>query len=104
LLPTAWSPPAISRLRLTAGSTDRLGDLVENAICVIVHQLNRSAYLNIVGGYEPPGPDGKRYLALVIALEIGDDKDELEKKDLGEIDESIKKALLVGPAVWELSD
>ncbi len=37
--------------------------------------------------------------------EIGVDKDELKKRDLGEIDESIKRALphvLVGPDVWEL--
>jgi hypothetical protein len=69
-------------------------------------QLNRSAYSNIVGGYEPPSPDGKRHLALIVALEIGDDKDELEKKDLGEIHESIREAfpVLVGPAVWELWD
>jgi hypothetical protein len=63
--------------------------------------------VNIVGGYEPPGPDGERYLALIITLEIGDDEDELKKKDLGEIDESIREALshvLVEPDVWELWD
>jgi hypothetical protein len=46
-----------------------------------------------------------RDLAFIIALEIGYDKDELKKKDLGEIDESIKEALphvLVGLDVWEL--
>jgi len=44
-------------------------------------------------------------LSLIIALAIGDDKDELKKKDLEEIDESVRKALphvLVGPDVWEL--
>jgi len=44
--------------------------------------VNRSAYINIVTGYEPPSPDGERHLALIIALEIGDDKDEMKKKDL----------------------
>ena len=61
--------------------------------------------MNIVTGYEPPSPDGKRHLALIIALETGEDKDEIKKKDLGEIDESIRVALphvLVGPDVWEL--
>jgi hypothetical protein len=32
-------------------------------------------------------------LVFVIAFEIGDDKDALKKKDLGEIDESIEVAL-----------
>jgi hypothetical protein len=89
------------------GARDSVDHLVDAAIRVIMGQLNRSAYLNLVGGYEPPSPDGERHLALIIALEIGEDKDELEKKDLGEIDESIREALphvLVGPAVWELWD
>jgi len=46
-------------------------------------------------------------LALINALEIGEDKDELEKKDVGETDESIREALphvLVELAVWELWD
>jgi hypothetical protein len=40
-----------------------------------------------------------------LLLETGDDEDELKKRDLGEIDESIREALphvLVGPDVWEL--
>lgn len=44
-------------------------------------------------------------MSLIIAFPIGYDKDELEKKDLGEIDETIREALahvLVGPGVWEL--
>ena len=44
-------------------------------------------------------------MALIIALEIGEDKDEMKEKDLGEFDESIRVALphvLVGPDVWEL--
>jgi hypothetical protein len=58
-----------------------------------------------VTGYEPPSPDGKRHLALVIALEIDNDKERLREKELGTIDESIMVALphtLVGPDVWEL--
>jgi hypothetical protein len=87
------------------GANDRNDPLVDTGIRVIVGRLNRPAYLNIVGGYEPPSPDGERHLALIIALEIGDDEDEMKKKDLGEIDESIRVALphvLVGPDVWEL--
>lgn len=87
------------------GAINRVDPLVDTGIRVIVCRLNRSAYVDIVGGNEPPGPNGERYLALIIALEIGDDKDELMKKDLGEIDESVREALfyvLVGPDVWEL--
>jgi hypothetical protein len=79
--------------------------LVHASISAVVDGLNRSAYLSIEGGYEPPGPDGMRGLAFIVALEIGNDKDELKKKDLGGLDETIKKALphvLVGPDVWEL--
>ena len=56
-----------------------------------------------MAGYELPGPDGKRHLALIIALAF--DEKRLKKKKLGDIDESIKAALphtLVGPDVWEL--
>jgi hypothetical protein len=58
-----------------------------------VERLNRSAYLDIVTGYEPPSPDGKRHLALVIALEIDNDRERLNKQELGAIDESIRAAL-----------
>ena len=79
--------------------------LVDAGIRIVVEQLNRSAYLNIVTGYEPPSPDGERHLALVIALEVDNDEERLMKKKLGTIDESITAALpytLVGPDVWEL--
>ena len=56
--------------------------LVYAGIHVVVGQLNRSAYINIVTGYEPPNPDGKRHLALIIALEIDDDR-EAEEKGVG---------------------
>ena len=81
----------------------RSDPLVDAGIRVVV-ELNRSGYLDIVTGYEP-SPDGKRHLALVIALEIDNDKERLMKKELETIDESIKAALpytLVGPDVWEL--
>jgi hypothetical protein len=88
------------------GAEDRVDPRVETGIFSTVEQLNRSAYLSIEMGYEPAGPDGELQSALIIALEIGEDKDELKKKDLGEIDESIRRALhlrvLVGPGVWEL--
>jgi len=50
------------------GAKDELDLLVESAIDVIVDKLNRSAYLSIVAGCEPPSPDGERNLALIIAL------------------------------------
>ena len=87
------------------GARDGADPLVDTGICVILSRLNRSAYLRIEGGYELSSPDGERHLALIIAMEIGNDKDELKKKDLGGIDESIREALprvLVGPDAWEL--
>ena len=87
------------------GAKNRLDRLVGFGIRGVVEQLNRSAYLSIEVGREPPGPDGERRSALIVALEIGEDKDELKKKDLGEIEESIRRALphvLEGPDVWEL--
>jgi hypothetical protein len=87
------------------GAKDRMDPLVETGIQVMIRQINRSAYLRIEGGYEPPGPDGERHVSIIIALAIGNDKDELKKRPLGDIDESIERALphvLVGPDVWEL--
>ena len=81
--------------------------LVDAGIRSVVDLLNRSAYIKIVGGYEEPGPDGHRPLALIIALEFCEDKEKLRAKELGPIDESIKFALphtLVGPGVWEIFD
>ena len=89
------------------GVRDVIDPYVDAAIPIIVGQLDRSAYLRIVCGWVPATPDTERHLALIIALAFGADKDELKEKDLGEIDESIKKALphvLVGPDVWELWD
>jgi hypothetical protein len=51
---------------------------------------DRSAYLKIVGGYEL---DGEHHLSFIIGLEIGNDKDELKEKDLGEVNETIREAL-----------
>jgi hypothetical protein len=79
--------------------------IVDTGISVVVEQLNRSAYISIEVGYEPPSADGQRHLALIIALEIDDDEERLKKKELGTVDESIRAALphtLVGPDVWEL--
>lgn len=79
--------------------------IVDAGIRVVVEQLNRSAYIDIVAGYELPGPDGERHLALIIALAFDEEEKRLKKKKLGDIDESIKAALphtLVGPDVWEL--
>jgi hypothetical protein len=79
--------------------------VVDAGIRVVVEQLNRSTYINIVAGYEPPSPDGQHHLALIIALEIDHDEERLKQKELGTIDESIRAALpfyLVRPDVWEL--
>ena len=79
--------------------------IVDAGIRVVVEQLNRSAYIDIVTGYEPPGLDGERHLALIIALAFDEEEKRLKKKKLGDIDETIRAALphtLVGPDVWEL--
>ena len=76
--------------------------IVDAGIRVVVEQLNRSVYIDIVAGYEPPGPDEERHLALIIALEFDEEEKRLKKKKLRDIDESIKAALphtLVGPDV-----
>jgi hypothetical protein len=95
---------------LESGTEWTLVPRVETGIAVIMDLINRSAYLNVAGGYEPPNPDGVRvvrlgYVALILGLEFGYDKDESKDKDLREIDESIQKALphaLVGPDVWDV--
>jgi hypothetical protein len=87
------------------GASDKKDPLVVTGFNVILGRLNRDGYLNISGGYEPPGPDGERHLSMIIALAFGEDEEELKKRDLGEIDATIKEALphvLVGPDVWEL--
>ena len=61
--------------------------LVEGGIRVVVGRLNRDAYIKIMTEYEPPGPDGKRHLALVIVLEIDNDEERLRRMELGTIDE-----------------
>jgi len=99
----------ISRERIATmvGVRDVVDPEVNATIPAIVHLLDRSAYLRVVCGWVPATPDRKRHLALIIALAFGADKDELKEKDLGEIDESIKRALphvLEGPDVWELWD
>jgi hypothetical protein len=66
----------------TVEARDTIDPLVDIGIQLVVGRLDRSAYLRIVTGYEPLSPDGERHLALIIALEIGDDKNELKKKKL----------------------
>ena len=52
------------------GATNITDPLIESrGFCVIVGQLDRSTYLKTVA---PPSLDGVRYLALIVALEIGD--------------------------------
>ena len=82
------------------GARDKKDPLILNGISAVVNRINRSGYLRIEGGYKL---EGERHFCFIFALAIGDDKDELKKRDLG--DESILKALphvLVGPDVWEL--
>jgi hypothetical protein len=86
-------------------AVSRSDPLVDAGIRVVVQQLERSAYIDIVTGYEQPSSDGKRHLALIIALDIDTDEEKLREKPLGTIDETIQIALphtLVGPDVWEL--
>ena len=51
------------------GATNTTDPLIDIGIRVIVGQLDCSAYLKIVA---PPSLDGVGYLALIVALEIGD--------------------------------
>jgi hypothetical protein len=47
-------------------------------------------------------------MTLIVALEFGENEDELKRKELGPTDKSIKKAhdhhVLVGPDVWEFTN
>ena len=81
---------------------------VDSYIPVLIHQLNRDSYKYVGCAYEhePDPRDGQRHLTLVIVLEQGMDKEELERRELKHpIDSSIEWALphvLEGPDVWEL--
>jgi hypothetical protein len=73
-------------------------------INIVVQKLNRSAYKNIEGGYEPT-VDGHRQLVHIIAMDYGDNEEQLREKELEDVDESIRVALphvLEGPDIWEL--
>ena len=88
-------------------AANRKDPLVDAGIRSVVARLNRSAYMNIATGYDPPTPEGARHLALIVALDVGYDQEQLKEKKLGDIDESIMAALphvLVGPDVWELCE
>jgi len=91
------------------GASDMMDPEINAFIPSVVRQINRFAYLKIVGGWETGKTatplDTERELEVIIALAFGNDKDDLEKKDLREIDSSINWALphaLEGPDVWEL--
>jgi hypothetical protein len=87
---------------------DEQDPLIDSGTYTVVRRLNRHAYLSVENGIEPPTTDGKLRLSIVIALEIGENEDELKRKPLGDIDESIAEAhahdVLVGPDVWELCE
>jgi hypothetical protein len=60
---------------IRAKDTDkRPSGSIDSSIRVIIRRFNRSAYLSIEAGCEPPRPDGRRQLALIVALAIGDDR------------------------------
>ena len=81
---------------------------IDSYIPVLIHQLNRDSYKYVGCAYEhePDPQDGQRRLTLVIVLEQGTDKEELERRELKyPTDASIECALLhvlQGPDVWEL--
>lgn len=82
---------------------------VDEYIRVIISGLNRGGYkfIGTVHEHTPPGQqaDGSTHLAVAIVLELGYDAEELRKKELKPIEESIAFAqphVLDGPDVWEL--
>jgi hypothetical protein len=82
---------------------DPMDPEVDAYIPIVVHQLYRPGYKFIASVFENDRTDA----ALVIALEVGYNREELENKALGEIDETIqwvKPHVLVGPGVWEVMD
>ena len=80
------------------GARSQTDPLVWSGVSAVVDGLNRSAYLKIVGGYEL---EGERHFCFIIALAIGDDKDELKERDLGEIDESIRSEKPFPMFLWD---
>ena len=93
--------------KLAAHYSGDVGD-IDFYIPVLIHQLNRDSYKYVGCAYEhePDPRDGQRRLTLVIVLEQGTDKEELERMELKyPTDASIELALphvLQGPDVWEL--
>ena len=64
------------------------------------------AYIGWAYEHEPDPRDGLLHLALVLVMEQGMDKEELERRELKHsIDPSIERALphvLEGPDIWKL--
>ena len=82
---------------------------VDEYIRVIISGLSRGGYkfIGTVHEHTPLGQqaNGSLHLAVAIVLELGCDEEELRKKELKPIDESIAFAqphVLDGPDVWEL--
>ena len=77
-------------------------------IPVLMHELRRDSckYIGWAYEHEPDPRDGLLHLALVLVMEQGMDKEELERRELKHsIDPSIERALphvLEGPDVWKL--
>jgi hypothetical protein len=81
--------------------TDTSDPKVTAAVHGVIKYFDREAY-KYVGLGCVNRPDER--LAMVIVLAVGNDRTELEKKELGPIDETIQAALphvLDGPHVWE---
>ena len=100
----------LDRDKLAKSATRYSGDDgdVDSYIPVLIHQLNRDSYKYVGCAYEdePDPRGGQRCPTLVIVLEQGTDKEELERMELKyPTDASIEWALphvLQGPDVWEL--
>ena len=78
---------------------------VDHFIRVIISRMNREGYKYIAVAYDHPPTDPTDCLSVVIVLGDGYDEEELKKREVGPIDESIEFArphVLDGPDVWEL--
>jgi hypothetical protein len=97
------------RIAKLAHVADDHDPMVDMFIHIIIKDLKRSGYKYIGAVHDHPLPpqyeNTDENLAVVIILDEGHNKTELQERELGPIDDTIQIAqqhVLIGPDVWEL--
>jgi hypothetical protein len=73
----------------------RNDEKVDSFLLTIVEGLNREAYKCITTAYDHEARTDEPYLCNIIAIETGTDKEALEALDLGPLDKTIEKRVLM---------